>query len=219
MCGRFVMISNVDEIVEQYGVVRVASRARRSYNIAPGSDVVVVTEERGERALVDMRWGFPMIGSRTNRLLINARSETADRKPSFREAFRKQRCLVMADGYYEWESRGKSRVPWYVHFVSRGPVGLGGLFRFIPVPGGGVRPACVIMTTAANECTRPIHDRMPVILTGEDAGLWLDGTGDQELVKNLLCPRDFSDMEAYQVATLVNSPGNDVPDCIEPVAR
>ncbi len=219
MCGRFVMISDVDEIVEQYGVVRVDSRARRSYNIAPGSDVAVVTGERGERALVDMRWGFPATGPRANRLLINARSETADQKPSFREAFKKQRCLVIADGYYEWESRGKSRVPWYVHFASRGPVGFGGLFRFIPVPEGGVRPACVIMTTAANERTRPIHDRMPVILTGEDAGLWLGGTADQGVLMNLLRPREFSDMEAYRVSTLVNSPGNDVPDCIESVAR
>lgn len=221
MCGRFVMTADMREIVEGFDIKGVSSLGSKSYNRAPGSDVAaVIRDDNGARRLVDLHWGIAPFGAGTHgraRALINARAETVNRKPTFREAFKRRRCLVIADGYYEWQQREGRRIPWYVHLALPLPAGFAALYWY---PGnGGVRPACVIITTAANELTLPIHHRMPVILSGDHVGPWLDPSTTESALLNLMRPRPPEGMDAWEVSTLVNFPGNDVPECIKPVNR
>lgn len=221
MCGRFVMTADMREIVEGFDIERVSSLGSKSYNRAPGSDVAaVIRDDDGARRLVDLRWGIAPVGAGAHgrsRTLINARAETVNRKPTFREAFRRRRCLVIADGYYEWQHREDRRIPWYVHLAFPLPAGFAALYYHPDNP--GVHTACVIITTAANELTLPIHHRMPVILSGDHVGTWLDPSSTDSMLQDLMRPGPAEGMDAWEVSTLVNSPGNDVPHCITPVTR
>ncbi|MDD5475336.1 MAG: SOS response-associated peptidase [Syntrophales bacterium] len=222
MCGRFVMISEISEIVECFDVERVSSPGVKSYNRAPGSDVaVLIRDDDGARRLVDMSWGIaPYRSARSahnpGRKIINARSETVDRKPTFRDAFRKRRCLVIANGYYEWQPRGGKRIPWYINFESPCPMGLAALYNG---PDDGEKlSSCVIITSAADGMTRSIHDRMPVAFSRDRAGSWLDpGSKNSDLMKLLQSHLTVA-VSAWEVSTLVNSPINDFPSCIEPLS-
>ena len=192
-----------------------------SYNITPGSDIAVITGSgEGGRTLRDMRWGLPLPGREegsAGRLLINARSETVDRKPTFSEAFRNRRCLVTANGYYEWESRKEVRVPWYIQLISGELMGMAAVYSVIAEKNGVPIPACAIITTEANDLTRPIHHRMPTILGADDINTWLGEGIDEAALKNLLRPRASIDMTAREVSRAVNSPRHNGPSCIKPV--
>lgn len=221
MCGRFVMVSDLDNVVDAFQVSRVESSMKGSYNIAPGSDVAVIAgNSDGGRTLRDMAWGLPLPGREggsAGRLLINARSETVDRKPTFSEAFRRRRCVVVANGYYEWERRKEGRVPWYVRLLSAEIMGMAAVYSVSAATNGVPIPACAIITTEANDLTRPIHHRMPVILGGDDIHTWLGEGSDEAALKNLLRPRPSRDMTAWEVSRAVNSPRHNGPSCIEPV--
>ncbi|MFY9569979.1 MAG: SOS response-associated peptidase, partial [Blastocatellia bacterium] len=182
---------------------------------------VAVIRKRGVKQLLSMRWGLvpywatdPKIGSK----LINARAETLADKAAFKDAFRRRRCLVAADGFYEWEKTGGKKTPLFIHLKSQRSFVFAGLYDKWSSPLGETLLSCTIITTEANDLVRPIHDRMPVILPKDLADLWLDAEIDDHRLLDLLQPYPADKMSAYQVSTLVNSVKNDSPQCIEPAS-
>jgi len=223
MCGRFSLTANLTTVAQRFGVpIPTAESAVwiPSYNIPPTKTVVVVGDD-GTRYLTEMRWGLipswakdPSIGNR----MINARAETVSTKPAFRAALRKRRCLVVADGFYEWQKEGRGKQPFYIALKSREPFGFAGLWETWTSPDGAEIKSCTIITTEANELLRQIHDRMPVILTGEAEAVWLDPTIQEPArLLPLLKPYPAQEMEAYPVSRLVNLPTYDAPECVLPI--
>ena len=218
MCGRFTLVSPYVAVTERFHAAAPPD-LRPRYNIAPGQDVLCVIRD-GENRIEPLRWGLipfwakdPAIGNR----LINARAETVAEKPSFRSAFAKRRCLVVADGFYEWRPAGKRKVPVYIFLKSKKPFGFAGLYESWKDPGGKEIRTCTIITTEANEIVRPIHDRMPVILPEGVEDRWLDpGEGGRERLQALLTPYSAGEMAAFDVTPIVNSAAHDAPDCIAP---
>jgi putative SOS response-associated peptidase YedK len=150
--------------------------------------------------------------------MINARAETVAEKPAFRHAFRRHRCIVIADGFYEWKKSGKERVPLHIHLKSKGPMGLAGLYSVWTSPEGKETCTCTIIVTNANDLVAPIHDRMPVILHPADYDRWLDpGLQDPAALQPLLKPYPPGELDLYQVSPKVNSPRNNSADLILPV--
>lgn len=222
MCGRFVRKSTITVIEDEFDIYEVQWAFEPSYNIAPSQDIACVIGNGGNR-LVKFRWGLvpfwaddPSIGYK----MINARAETVAQKKSFARPLRRQRCLVVADGFYEWRklADGKRKVPMYVHLRDDRPFGFAGLYENWKSKGGEVLQTCAIITTRANELMAPIHHRMPVIIPPDDRRLWLDtSVQDTNVLLPLLEPYSAADMDAYSVSKKVNSPSYNEPDCIEPV--
>ena len=218
MCGRFTLVSPYVAVTERFHAPAPAA-LRPRYNIAPGQDVLCVVAD-GARRFEPMRWGLipswakdPAIGHR----LINARAETLAEKTSFRLAFAKRRCLIAADGFYEWRPVGKRKVPAYVFLKSGKPFGLAGLYETWQAPDGNEICTCTIVTTGANDLVRLIHDRMPVIVPEGVEDRWLDpAEGDLGRLQALLTPYPAAEMDAYDVTPAVNSTAHDAPDCILP---
>ncbi len=228
MCGRFTLRTSASEIAQQFGVLEVAPFSAR-FNIAPTQAVAVVRAltpgpspamGEGSRELVWLRWGLvpswakdPAIGSR----LINARAETAAGKPAFRAAMRRRRCLLAADGFYEWQRAGRAKQPYFIRLHEDRPMAFAGLWEVWEGTGHSSLETCTLLTTAANDLLRPIHDRMPVILAPENYPAWLDpAVEDPRRLEPLLVPYPGEEMEAYRVSSLVNDPTHDSPRCIEP---
>jgi putative SOS response-associated peptidase YedK len=152
--------------------------------------------------------------------MINARGETVAEKASFRRPFKKRRCIIAADGFYEWRKEGTVKVPVYVFLKSRQPFGLAGLFDSWNSPEGEEIRTCTIITTDANELLRSVHDRMPVIIPEEWRDLWLDPKNpDEKFLRELLGPYPSDLMDHHDVSRFVNSPKNDSPECIQPVSE
>jgi putative SOS response-associated peptidase YedK len=218
MCGRFTLRSSGEAVAEAFGLPQTPDLLPR-FNIAPSQPVAVVRQKPGPRGpeLAFLRWGLipawaddPSIGGR----LANARSETAATKPSFRRAFRSRRCLVVADGLYEWQNANGRKQPYFVGLRGDRPFGLAGLWERWEK---GAEPveSCTILTTDANEVMQPIHERMPVILPPDQFDLWLDPRcQDGEKLAKLLLPYPSKDMLAYRVSTLVNNPKPDMAKCV-----
>jgi len=221
VCGRFVMITDLSTIIDVFGIEHVSGDVRPSYNIAPGSTVAAVIND-GATRLVNFRWGLvpswsrdPAIGAR----LINARGETVAEKPSFRAAFKQRRCLIIANGFYEWQRRTTGKTPMYISLKGEIPFGFAGLFETWRSPEGEKLRTCTIITTDANELIRPIHDRMPVIIPAGQVPRWLDPSmADTTRLVSLLVPYPECEMTAYAVSPLVNSPRHDSPECTTPAA-
>jgi putative SOS response-associated peptidase YedK len=155
----------------------------------------------------------PKVGNR----MINARSETVATSGAFRSAFRRRRCLVVSDGFYEWQRQEKRKQPFYIHMRDDSPFAFAGLWEVWEGKDGTVLETCTVLTTEPNELMRPIHNRMPVILDRESYDLWLDPEmREPDPLKALLRPYPEDKMAAYPVSLLVNSPANDVPECLEP---
>jgi putative SOS response-associated peptidase YedK len=221
MCGRFSLTATPADVRAVFHLDEEPLLQPR-YNIAPSQDVAVVRRsEAGGRELVLMRWGLipsfardPAVGYRT----INARAESVADKPAFREAFRTRRCLVLADGFYEWQAGGPyGKTPHYIRRPDRSPFAFAGLWERWRAPDGHVLETCSIVTTSANERVRELHDRMPVVLAPEHHDVWLDPGTDRERLIALLTPAPPSAFELYAVSTVVNRPENEGPECIEPV--
>jgi putative SOS response-associated peptidase YedK len=150
--------------------------------------------------------------------MINAKAETVAEKPAFREAFRRQRCLVVADGFFEWRHEGKLRIPVYIRLKSQRPMGFAGLYNTWISPDGDALCTCSIITTEANELLSPIHDRMPAIIPEDKDDLWLDPKiNDKDRLMPLLRPYSPNEMEYYEVSSVINKPENDSPEIIMPV--
>ena len=220
MCGRFILKTPAQDLAETFGATLFPPLAPR-YNIAPTQPVLIVraSVEAGAREASMVRWGLVPSWSKEIRSapLINARSETAATKPSFRSAFRRRRCLIPTDGFYEWRAEGKRRQPLHIRLRDSRSFAFAGLWESWQAPDGEIVESCVILTTEANELMRTIHDRMPVILDPTDYEPWLDPTAQQsESVQPLLRQFPAERMEAYEVATVVNNARNETPACIDP---
>jgi putative SOS response-associated peptidase YedK len=218
MCGRFELHSAFEIIARLFGLTG-SFTMPGGYNIAPGQDIAIIVHEGGENRLSLCRWGFvPSWCKELNEgyKMINARAETVAEKPSFRDAFNGQRCLVVADGFYEWKNEGGKKRPFYIHRRDGKPFGMAGLYNRWKAPEGELVCTSTIVTTDANEALAPIHDRMPVILAMNEAGIWLDpAIHEKEKLLPLLKPYPTDEMELYEVSANVNSPKNDSAENIK----
>jgi putative SOS response-associated peptidase YedK len=219
MCGRFSLHSNPHVVGLQFGLTHVPEYVAR-YNVAPGKPILAVrADERHGRIGVLLRWGLvpswakdPSIGHR----MINARAEHIAEKPAFRSALRRRRCIVPADGFYEWRAAGARKQPYYVRPREQELFGFAGLYEYWKGP-EGVVGSCTVITTEANALMRPLHDRMPAILDAADYAHWLDGDHpDPEALVAVLRPAPAERMIAYPVGLQVNNVRNDDPSLIEP---
>jgi putative SOS response-associated peptidase YedK len=219
MCGRFTLTASGEELAEAFGLDEAPGLAPR-YNIAPTQPVLVVRAlpSSSRREAVSLAWGFAGADTEGGRLplVINARSETVSRRSAFREAFRARRCLVPADGFYEW-IRGQGRAqPYHFRFEDRRVFAFAGLWD-PPPEGGGAAGACVILTTEPSDVVRPIHDRMPVIVPPSAYELWLDPRrASAAETEALLRPFGGEGLLAEAVEDAVNDVRVDSPACLVP---
>ena len=222
MCGRFVFYSDPQFMREQYGFDEGRIEFRPRYNIAPSQQVVTVTND-GARRTELMRWGLVPFWAKDLKIgyrMINAAGETLAAKPAFRAAFKKRRCLILADGFFEWRKDGKSKIPTYIFLKSRESFAFAGLWETWKSPEGETVKSCTIVTTRPNEFMEPIHNRMPVILSSETEALWIDPLSeDPDILQPLLQPSPAEQLESYEVSSFVNSARNEGPECIEPLMR
>ena len=192
------------------------------YNICPTQPILCVRQSgSGETEAVNLRWGLVPFWAKDLKIgarMINARSETAATKPSFRAAFKSRRCLILADGFYEWKKEGKQKQPYYISRRDDQPFCLAGLWeswRDKSAESPETFETCTILTTDANAIMQPLHDRMPVILQENQFDFWLDKQfSDVEPLEKLLVPLATDDLQTYPVDTMVNRPVNDTPQCI-----
>ncbi len=222
MCGRYILIAPGKLIAETFQLP-VEPELEPRYNIAPSQDVHAVLRRPGvaNRELSLLRWGLVPFWAEDTKIghkMINARAESAAEKPAFRAAYKYRRCLLPADGFYEWKREGKKKLPFLVRLRSQEPFGLAGLWEHWEGAHGEVVESCTILTTTPNDAVAAIHDRMPVILRPKYYEEWLDPTNHQtRKLTDFLQPYPAEDMMMYRVSAEVNSPKNDHPACIEPV--
>jgi putative SOS response-associated peptidase YedK len=218
MCGRYELHTHPTAIALAFGLAHPPALAAR-YNIAPMQNVPIIRQNaHGERELVQVRWGLvprwakdPAIGAR----MINARAETVADRPAFRNAYARHRCLIPADGFYEWRKVAVGKQPMRVARADGQPFGMAGLYERWLSPDGDVLDTCTILTTQANELLRPIHDRMPVIVPPEHYARWLDAAGAE--VSDLFTSYPDVRLRVHPVSPRVNAVRNDDPGLIEPV--
>jgi putative SOS response-associated peptidase YedK len=217
MCGRFTL-TNPNLLAEHFKLDQKPLLEPR-YNIAPTQQVAVIrSQDSGRFKLSMMRWGLIPHWSKDDKIsykLINARAETVAEKPTFRSAFKARRCLIPADGFYEWEHNGKNKQPYYVRMKRRGLFAFAGLWEYWTGPDGKVRESCCIITTDANSLIQKIHDRMPAVIDPEQYALWSGEMMSSTMLQQLLEPFEPEKMTAFPVSGMVNSPKNDIPDCIK----
>ena len=220
MCGRYTLRTPVDTLVQQFEIDEHPSSITPSYNIAPTQRVAAVIAENGKRKLEMLHWGLipswakdPEVGNK----MINARAETVAEKPSYRKAFKERRCLILTDGFYEWQKTDSGKQPYYIRMEDDSPFAFAGLWE--SWQNGHEIRSCTIITTSPNEVAAQVHNRMPVILHPEDYEMWLDPDFDErEPLTTLLKPFPAEAMEAYPVSRKVNRPANNDPGVIEPAA-
>jgi putative SOS response-associated peptidase YedK len=219
VCGRFSLTVS-EEMLKQYFPFEFPEKVLPRYNIAPSQEVLAVVSD-GEKITGKMlKWGLvpywandPKIGFK----MINARAETVDEKASFKHAFKKRRCLVLANGFYEWRKEGNKKIPYRFTLKSERPFAFAGLWEKWDKHGDSMY-TCTIITTKANELVKEVHERMPVILPKEWEEVWLDpAIDDTEYLKSLLRPYPAEEMKMYEVSTAVNSAKNDVEECVKPI--
>ena len=217
MCGRYTLTTDIRELEDRFHFIAEGLGLIPSYNTAPRKPVLTIVREDGNVGRI-MKWGL-IPSWAVNPSVINARSETVAEKPSFRAALAKRRCLIPADGFYEWQKTASGKRPMRITLASGEPFAFAGLWEIWNTPKGDTVHTCTILTTSANETLAPIHNRMPVILPRKAEDIWLDHTvQDKSLLKSLFVPYDPSETVAYEVSTLVNSAANNVPEAISPVA-
>lgn len=217
MCGRYSLSQSAEVIASAFELEAVPDWTPR-YNIAPTQSVATIVSSP-HREFRRLRWGLiPSwakdieIGSK----LINARAETIAEKPSFRSAFKQRRCLVLADGFYEWLRQHGKKQPFYFQQLHAEPFAFAGLWEHWQRDGQTI-DSCTIITTQANELLEPVHNRMPVMLDPADYDRWLDPTTTADSLQSLLRPYTAEAMSGYPVSSLVNRATNDHPDCIKPL--
>lgn len=221
MCGRFSLWLSLSELQESFPDFVFPAEMTPHYNIAPTQPVAVVPST-GDNKVAFFRWGlipFWAKGADVGNTQFNARAETVANKPAFSAAFKQRRCLVLADGFYEWraEADGKTKTPMYIRMASGHPFAFAGLWETWGPPESLIH-SCTIITTRPNALVAPIHDRMPVILPPEAYAQWLNPATPPFALNTLLKPYPAEPMTAYAVSRLVNSPMNDTPECIAPAA-
>jgi putative SOS response-associated peptidase YedK len=219
MCGRFALFASGDELAERFRLAEAPALPPR-YNVAPTQPVAAVRAAAAGRQLALLRWGLipswasdPSIGNR----LLNARAETVADKPSFRAAFRQRRCLLPASGFYEWQKAGAGRKqPYFLRPKGGGLFALAGLWERWQSPAGEAVESCTVLTTAANELMRPLHDRMPVLLDPASEEVWLDPRALAEALRPLLTLYPGERMAALPVGPWVSDPRHEGARCLDP---
>ena len=220
MCGRFTMTSPWELLKERFEVDIAEEEYRLRYNAAPGQDLWVIPQTTPNQAQL-FHWGLVPFWAKDTKIgnrLINARAETIAEKPAFRTPFRKHRCLVLADGFYEWDKKGPRKVPYRVTLKDEQPFAFAGICDYWKDEKGKELKSFSIITTDANDLIAKIHDRMPVILSKKDEKVWLDPALDITEAIKMLHPYPAEEMKMYPVSTLVNKPENDIPQVIESVS-
>ena len=220
MCGRFALYATPEQLIDYFGLDECADLTPR-YNIPPGTDIAAIRQSpEGKRVLHLLRWGLvphwakdPSLGNKLN----NARGESVAEKPSFREAFKRRRCLIPANGFYEWKTGGKAKQPYYISLKAREPITMAGLWESWQGPDGKLLRTCCVVTTGANAVMARIHDRMPVILGEADWADWLDPAVPAEAARTMLgpCPDDW--IRTYPVSRAVSAVRNEGVELIEPI--
>jgi putative SOS response-associated peptidase YedK len=220
MCGRYVRRSPLQHVIDLFSAAPIPKNLSLSpsFNVAPTQSVPVIrVGADGQRTVSILRWGLvpswagdPSIGNR----MINARAETLSEKPAFKKALQSRRCIIPADGFYEWQKTGKAKQPYFIHRPDHAQIGFAGLWETW-TDGEHTIESCTIITTQANDVVRPIHERMPLILAPADYDRWLDPHSTPDQFLPLLRTTDAVGLLATPVSTRVNSPGNDDPGCIE----
>ncbi|HZL39385.1 MAG TPA: SOS response-associated peptidase [Pseudolabrys sp.] len=220
MCGRYTVTSAPKAMRTLFGWDEEPNFPPR-YNVAPAQPIAIVRLAGGKRQFALVRWGLLpswVKDPRTFSLLINARGETVLEKPAFRAAMKRRRCLIPADGFYEWQVDGGRKRPFFIHAKSGAPLAFAGLWETWTGPNGEELETAAIVTTRANQMLAPIHDRMPVIVPPEAFDLWLDCANvDAQTAAALITPAPEDLLEAYEISTAVNRTANDGPKLQEPV--
>lgn len=218
MCGRFALRVSPAELITRFGLDECAGFTP-SYNIPPGTDIPVIRQSpEGMRVLHLLRWGLvphwskdPAIGAKLN----NARGESVAEKPSFRDAFKRRRCLIPANGFFEWKAEGKIKQPYYISLKSGEPMAMGGLWESWKAPDGSILRTVCVVTTSPNAVMTPIHDRMPVIVAPENRQSWLSGTPEE--IAGIVAPYRDGELQAWPVSRRVSKTQDDDAGLIEPV--
>lgn len=221
MCGRFTLRTSPQEVAKTFQLADAdVPLFSPRYNIAPTQQVLAIRLRDGKRQASFLHWGLipswasdPSVGNR----MINARGESVADKPSFRSAFNRSRCLVVTDGFYEWQKTGKAKQPFFIRLKKDQPFAFAGLAEHWH-RGDQTIDSCTLITTDANDLMADIHDRMPVILSPADYDLWLDPEfQDKAKLQSLLRPYLDGEMTAYPVSTIVNNPRNETAACIDAI--
>ncbi len=231
MCGRFTLFHSTDAIAQAFNLTKSTQATpfqggvpltdipavTPHYNIAPSQEVATIRQEGETRQLQPMRWGLIPAWSKEAKIgnrLINARAETLSEKPSFRNAFKHRRCLIVADGFYEWQKEGTPKQPYYIRLKDEKLFAFAGLWEVWRSPAGEEIKSCTIITTVANDSIKFIHARMPVILASEIYQVWL-------ALESSPPATVFSQSESltfFPVDKMVNSSSNDNPNCLKPIS-
>lgn len=221
MCGRFTLTLDPGEIQERLALGPFTHLVQPRFNIAPSQPIPIVKDEE-KRSVELYQWGLvpfwaddPAIGSR----MINARSETAREKPSFRAAFKYRRCLILADGFFEWHAaeKGAPKTPYLFKLKNDDPFTFAGLYEHWQSPEGGELHTCTILTCPPNDLVEPYHNRMPVMLGENTRWKWLAPDADGSDLQDLLVPYPADEMKCFAVSRAVNSPKNDSPEILKPL--
>ena len=222
MCGRFVGYRSLDELKKIFPIDQFAAEVTASYNVAPSQEILAIFKHRGENWLNKFHWGLvpfwakdPSIGNR----MINARAETIAEKPSFRNAFKKRRCLIIADGFYEWQGPKGQKQPMFITMRDKRPFAFAGLWETWGKKNTETPyRSCTIITTAACKAVRDIHHRMPVIIKPAVYEFWLNPDNqDAVALKNILQEEILTDLVSHPVSKQVNSTRNNDASCIDPI--
>jgi putative SOS response-associated peptidase YedK len=220
MCGRFVLAASPEAVQQAFSLATMPPELPPRYNIAPTQPIAVITNEHPDE-LTYYKWGLIPSWSKDMTAasrMINARSETAHEKPSFRAAFRRRRCIIPTDGYYEWQERDGDKIPVFIHMQGREVFAMAGLWEIWQSPDGGEVRSASILTTDANAFMSTMHHRMPVILNKADYEVWLSPKEQPvALLQALMQPYAGTNLAAYAVSKAVNRPVNDSPALIEPL--
>lgn len=223
MCGRFTLTADQDMLQAYiragYDIKDVPLFDVPRYNIAPSQQVIALLHDGTKHRVGTLTWGFipPFAKDVSSFSIINAKAETLDQKPAFKQAFTKQRCIILADGFYEWKKENNLKRPMYIYLNDHRIFAMAGIWNTYISEDGNKHHTTAIITTEANQLMSSIHDRMPVILDRDAINMWLDHKQSYDTLKGLFEPYDTKKMMAHEVAPLVNRPTNDVADCIKPL--
>ncbi|MCZ0874518.1 SOS response-associated peptidase [Peribacillus sp. AS_2] len=222
MCGRFTLFTDIEEIKERFDIQGSFDEEYQfSYNIAPSQSVLSVINDGVRNRLGFLRWGLIPFWAKDEKAgykMINARAETIAEKASFRNAYRKKRCMIIADSFYEWKKTPERKIPMRIKLKNHAPFGMAGLWESWKSPEGISIYSCSVITTVPNELMTSIHDRMPVILKPEDEKDWLNPSiNDPAYLQKYLKSFDSEQMEAFEVSTDVNSTKNNSPNLIQQI--
>lgn len=219
MCGRFALGSTPEKLAHHFNLKRKVTIEPR-YNIAPSQPVVIIREETTGNKLSEVRWGLIPHWAKDEKIgnkLINARAETVQEKPSFRDAFKSRRCLIPATGFFEWKHHGRMKQPYFIKMKNGGLFAMAGVWESWRSPDGKIIESCSIITTEANGIVGKIHDRMPVIIPAQSYGLWLSSASNGRNFLEYLKPHSPFKMTSYPVSSMVNQVKNEGEVCIRKI--